>query len=129
MKKLLFVLLLTISSVVHAQWILVSTTLDQKEKFFIEKSSITQVNKFKRAWQKIELESDSSGSIKYNIRSARYYVEFDCIEKRRRELSYEVFRQPNLTDVFDTSNKISDWSYLPPGSIDEKISNFVCFNK
>jgi hypothetical protein len=121
--------MLTISSIVHAQWILVSTSLDQKETFFIEKSSITQVNKFKRAWQKIELESDSSISIKRNLRSARFYVEFDCIEKRRRELSYELFRQPNLTDVFDSSNKISDWSYIPPNSNDEKISNFVCFNK
>ena len=126
MKKLLLTILLTFSSVVHAQWILVSSSLDQKEKFFIEKSSITQVNKFKRAWQKIELESDSSVSIKNNLRSARFYVEFDCIEKRRRELSYELFRQPNLTDVYTSSNKIGEWSYLPPGSNDENISNFVC---
>ena len=69
MNKLLLTILLTFSSVVHAQWILVSSSLDQKEKFFIENSSISQVNKFKRAWQKIELESDSSVSIK-NLKNA-----------------------------------------------------------
>ena len=52
MKKLLFILMLTMSSIVHAQWSLIDTS--DTAAFFIDYSTIQQVGQYKRAWRKTE---------------------------------------------------------------------------
>ena len=54
MKKLLFVLLLSISSVVHAQWVLISSF--DEGKIYIDTTNIVQTDKFKRMWVRYEHE-------------------------------------------------------------------------
>ncbi len=49
MKKILFVLLLIISSVVQAQWMFVEKSDDDTVEVFIEKSTIHHIDSYKRA--------------------------------------------------------------------------------
>ena len=126
MKKLLFVLLLSISSVVHAQWTFV---LDANNtSFFIDNTTISQVSQFKRAWFKLEYSSDSEMP-KVGILSSRVYREFDCREKKVRNLSFTGFSQANLTGEATTSNKISDWSFIGPNTNVEIMLKIVCKSK
>ena len=127
MKKLLFVLLLTISLVVHAQWTFVLDTNDET-KFFIDNTTISQVNQFKRAWFKLEYSLNSEMS-KVGVLSSRVYREFDCREKKVRTLSLTTFSQPNLLGVSTTGNKISDWSFIAPNTNAELMLEIVCKTK
>jgi hypothetical protein len=129
MKKLLFVLLFLFSSIVHAQWILVSESDDGQEKFFIEKKSITQINQYIRVWVKVEFTSKSIMSTNNNIRSARVYEEYDCREKKFRKLSVEFFKQPNLIDQQAKIDEQASWTFVAPESNNEGRLIFVCKNK
>ncbi len=124
MKKLLFVLLLSISSVVHAEWHFVSQT-DDEDKFYIETTTIKSINGNKRAWLKVEFSKKLLG----DASSSRTYMEFDCKEIKSRKLSFEVFRDSNLVDSIQRDSKISDWTYAPPKSVSVAILNYVCNRK
>jgi hypothetical protein len=127
MKKLLFVLLLTISLVVHAQWTFVLDTNDET-KFFIDNTTISQVNQFKRAWFKLEYSLNSEMS-KVGVLSSRVYREFDCREKKVRNLSFTNFSQSNLLGDSTSSNKISDWSFIAPNTNAGRMLEIVCKTK
>ena len=121
MKKILFVLLLSISSVVHAQWTLVE--FHDTAHFYIETTTIQTINKNKRAWLKMEF---SKSELQ---KSARSLVEFDCLEKKLRFLNFESFKQSNLIDSKSYVNQVQDWEYVAPNSVFSSLLNFVCKSK
>ena len=124
MKKLLFVLLLTISSVVRADWRFVSQ-VDDEAKFYIETTTIQSISGNKRAWLKTE-HSKKLGDV---ASSSRTYMEFDCKEMKSRRLSFEAFRDSNLVSSIEFDKKIGDWIYSPPKSVSLAILNYVCNRK
>jgi hypothetical protein len=128
MKKLLFVLLLTISSIVHAQWILINEN-DAGNKFFVEANSIQQVDKYIRAWFKTEYSLNSTMAVETNIRSGRFYEEFDCREKKVRDLVEQYYKKPNLIDLKVNLNETQPWRFVPPGTILDNKLKFVCKSK
>ena len=94
--------MLSISSVVHAQWIFV---LEANEtEIYIDTKTISQTNQLKRAWFKLEYSLNSDMS-KSEVRSSRVYREFDCREKKVRTLSLTTFSQPNLLGVSTTGQQ------------------------
>jgi hypothetical protein len=128
MKKLLFVLLLTISSIVHAQWILINEN-DAGNKFFVEANSIQQVDKYIRAWFKTEYSLNSTMAVETNIRSGRFYEEFDCREKKVRDLVEQYYKKPNLIDLKVNLNETQPWRFVPPGTLLDNKLKFVCKSK
>ena len=127
MKKFLLVIILTFSSIVHAQWILVSENINVK--IFIEMKSIQQINQYKRAWVKDEYSSNSEMVLKHNLRSGRYYEEYDCREKKYRELSSHFFKQSDLIDPHSNNNTVMEWKFVAPESADQDKLDFVCKKK
>ena len=121
MKKILFIILLLINSVVYAQWTLVE--FHDTAHFYIESTTIQTINKNKRAWLKIEfLNSEIQ-------KSARSLVEFDCLEKKLRFLNFESFNKPNLIDSKSYINQPQQWEYVAPGSAFLSVLNYVCNKK
>jgi hypothetical protein len=121
MKKILFVLLLSISTFVHAEW----TPVEFNEIViaYVDKTTIQAINKNKRAWIRIEfLKSERQ-------KSARSLVEFDCLEKKLRFINYESFNQSNLIEPRNYSNVIQPWDFYPPGSVFLAILDVVCKSK
>jgi negative regulator of sigma E activity len=82
MKKILFFILLSISSFVHAQWILISESETGSSKTFMEMKSIQQINQYKRAWVKVEYSSFSSMTTKHSVRSGRYIMKNMIVVKK-----------------------------------------------
>ena len=121
MKKLLFVLLLSISSVVQAQWTLVE--FHDTAHFYIESTTIQTINKNKRAWLKMEF---SKSELQ---KSARSLIEFDCLEKKLRFLNFESFNKSNLIESKSYTNQPQEWEYVAPGSAFSSILNYVCKTK
>jgi hypothetical protein len=125
MKKLLFILMLTMSSVVHAEWTYIAET--NNAKYYIDLTSIHQVNSYKRVWVRTEYFNLNSKMVQqFNIRSARALTEFDCREKKYRELTLHSYKQPNLIDLDISSNKLSEWEFIPSKSIADKKLLIVC---
>ena len=115
--------MLSISSFVHAQWTFILQA--NETEIHIDSKTISQVNQFRRAWFKLEYSLNSEMS-KVDVRSSRVYREFDCREKKVRNLSLTNFSQSNLLGVSTASNKISDWSFIAPNTNAEFILEVVC---
>ena len=120
--------MLTISSIVHAQWILINEN-DAGNKFFVEANSIQQVDKYIRAWFKTEYSLNSTMAVETNIRSGRFYEEFDCREKKVRDLVEQYYKKPNLIDLKVNLNETQPWRFVPPGTILDNKLKFVCKSK
>jgi hypothetical protein len=127
MKKLLFVLLLSISSVVYAQWTYITENDDTQ--FFVDLTSIHQIGQYKRVWLKSEYSSNSKITLNENIRSIRTLTEFDCREKKYRQLSLHAFKQSNLIDLDVSSNKQGEWKFIPPKTVADTELTIVCKSK
>jgi len=126
MKKLLFFFLFTISSVVQAQWIFVEKSDDDTVEVFIEKSTIHHIDSYKRAWFKFEFSSNSEMALKHKIRSSRVFREYDCNERKVRNLSATLFKQPNLIEKDESNNQLTQWRFVAPGTIGTKQLLIVC---
>lgn len=123
MKKILFIILLLINSVVYAQWTYI---LEANEtEIYFDSKTISQVNQYKRVWLKLEYSLNSEMS-KVDVRSSRVYREFDCREKKVRNLSLTTFTQPNLSGNSTSSNKVTDWSFIAPNTNAELLLEVVC---
>jgi len=127
MKKLLFVLLLSISSLVHAQWTLIQTS--DTAAFFVDNSTIQQVNQYKRVWSKTEYFPNSKMAIENKINSTRMYYEFDCRENKGRFLSFSAYKQSNLVDLSYNDNKIDEWNFIAPNTVFSVLLEVVCKSK
>ena len=125
MKKILFVLLLSISSVVHAKWVFVDLVPELGAVVYIDKSSITQVSQFTRVWEKVEY-TKISEMAKMNILSTRSYLEFDCREKKYRMLSFQSFRNNNLENFANGDDKKSEWKFIAPQTAYISVLEHIC---
>jgi hypothetical protein len=123
MKKLLFVLLLTISSIVHAQWTFIGHSSDNDE-FFIDYSTVQRVNKIVKVWIKVNFSEITQG-----VYSTRNYQEYDCSEKKYRNLTITGFKKPNLEQLYRSDNQPTEYTFIPPGTLSLVIFNIVCKTK
>jgi hypothetical protein len=124
MKKILFVFLMGLNSIAYAQWTLVGD--NDAGQFYIDLTSIHQINQNKRVWVKTEYSSNSKMTLQENIRSTRSLQEFDCRERKYRRLSFHAYKQPNLIDSVFTSNTVQEWQYIPPNSVSDAELRLIC---
>ncbi len=123
MKKFLFVLLFTLSSIVHAQWTSIGHSSDNDE-FFIDYSTIQRTNKIVKVWVKVNFAEITQG-----IHSTRNYQEYDCNEKKYRNLTISGFKKLNLEQLYQTDNKPTEFTFIAPGTVSLRIFNIVCNRK
>ncbi len=126
MKKTLFALLLSISSLVYANWTLIDMDTEGTVLFYIDKSTIQKNGQYLRVWEKIEYSEKSDMAIKSNVRSTRTYVEIDCREKKARVLSFTSFTSPNLINQKNSSNQTQEWEFIAPKTIFDSVLIQVC---
>ena len=124
MKKILFVLLISISSVVHAQWTLVSQ--GSSGLIYIDKSSIQQNGSYMRMWERHDYFENSEPATVGKMRSSRSLIEYDCREKKSRVLSFQAFKEPDFKNAYPQDNRFDEWSFIAPGTIAATTLNIVC---
>jgi len=121
MKNFLFISLILISSLAHA-WTLISTGVDG-DQFFSDIGTIQRKANIVRVWEKTEYFSTGETE----SRSVRIFREYDCEERKSRNLSLEAFSGTNLTGKnIAQSSKPSDWSFIPPNTVASARLNFAC---
>lgn len=123
-EKILFLFLIGINPIVYAQWALIETT--DSSAHFVDKSTIQQIQQYKRVWIKTEYFPNSKMAIENKVNSTRMYVEYDCREKKSRFLSFSAYRQPNLVELSYNDNKTEDWNFIAPNTVNSAILEIVC---
>jgi hypothetical protein len=129
MKKILFVILVSISSIAYADWTLIERDIEGTVLVYIDKSTIQQNGQYLRVWERIEYSEKNDMAIKNNVRSTRTYMEFDCREKKSRVLSFTSFTKPNLISQKNSLNQTMEWEFIAPKTIFETVLIHVCKSK
>lgn len=119
MKRLILILLVCHSSLANASWTLVAESKDGK--FYIDNKTIQNHNNFIRAWVKSEYHTSVNGML-----SSRQLYEYDCKEKKTRDLSFQSFKKNNLEDLDNSFHTPTEWKFIPPGTIHEIYLKIVC---
>lgn len=127
MKKLLFVILLTISSIIHAQsWTSVVKSDDLDEHFF-DMTTIQRKGNFIRVWEKANYKTPVIVNSSRSSYSARFFSEYDCDEKRVRRLSTHGYTGKDLSGELIYQNSLTtEWQYVAPGTIASEKLNLIC---
>jgi hypothetical protein len=126
MKKILFFILLSISSVIHSQsWTSVAKSDDFDEHFF-DMTTIQRKGNFIRVWEK----SNYKTPVNINSRSsysARFFQEYDCDEKRIRKLSTHGYTGKDLSgELIYHYSSPTEWQYVAPGTVASEKLNLIC---
>ena len=126
MKNIIFLFLLGLNTNVFAQWTSIGKTVNSQH--FLDLNTIQQIAVYKRAWFKVEFFSNSN-MLNENIRSSYALIEFDCREKKYRNLIIQYFKQPNLVDPYVLSNSADEWQSIVPNTMSEIDLLVVCLTK
>ena len=106
--------------VLASDWVEIGVSGFDGTKYYIDRLSMrTMPNGYKRAWYK----RDFSKADKDGDTGVTGYDEYDCIEKRLRNISFTFFKGKQPTT---TSNEVSKWDYVMPDSVAESLLIFVC---
>jgi hypothetical protein len=83
----------------------------------------------KRAWDKTEFKEPVKGP-QGNAISFRTYYEVDCVNEKIRILQFEGFSERNFSGKsIVRSSEPKNWEYVPPGTVGNRLFEFVCEKK
>jgi hypothetical protein len=127
MKKiffLIFTLFFSINS--YASWIEVGQT--QSATFYIDPATIKKDKNFVKVWTMRDLnEVAKSPGSDISYLSSRTYEEYDCKEKKYRQLSFYWYSdKQGKGEIVLTNSTASQAIHLPPGSITYGIMKILC---
>lgn len=132
MKRLLFVVLMTVCSVSWAEWELCSIIGVGEEKIsrYCDKSTIRKNGAISRIWNIInysKLQTDSSGD---RWMSTKVLMAFNCREETTAVISFTGYSElmGNGKVVFTGTRQEREWQWEPivPESSGESIWKIVC---
>ena len=121
MRRLSLIALLLLSSPAWAEWVEVDRS--EGAAVYIDPATIKKEGHLRRAWSLVELRKpESSGGL-----SRKHFMEYDCKDERVRILQASVSRGPmGRGEITGNTSSPSDWSYIAPGMVAEKIFRYVC---
>jgi len=124
MRKSLFAtLLLTCSTAALAEdWVLVSTSDNDTDEHYVDRSSVRDYGSYKRAWTMTKYIDGWGYDGSY--KSSRLF-EIDCNNERTRILSLTRYYKDGDIDSIDPSSP--KWIYVRPESVMKATFSFVCF--
>ena len=121
---LLLLLLLTCPTASAQEWIKVTEL--EGDQYFFDTNSIRKTGDIRRVWTVINYKSkNAKGAL-----SSRGLHEYDCKEERFRVLATSSHGEPMAGGkLIDSWNQVSDWGYIPPGTIAQTMLTFLCAAK
>jgi hypothetical protein len=127
MKKLILILLFStvmFSSSSYAEWTKVGETASSGDSYYVELSTVKKNSGYIYYWELL----DRLKPTKFGDLSTKRLYEVDCnIPRKQRTLAATYHTQPMGRGTPSTTDNITrDWTYNPPGSVGEFVTNTVC---
>ena len=121
MKRLMITLIaLTFSATVAADWVKVGET--ENYDAFIDRDTIVTNGQLRKFWLIRNLKTQSRVG-----QSDRFQEEYDCEEESGRTLSRSAHSGRMASgEVLGLTQRVTDWSPIPPHTIDWRILKKVC---
>jgi hypothetical protein len=127
MKRLLIGLALSLAAAsAHAQWVLVSSTVDDGNQFYADPTTKRRTGNIVRMWglQEFSKPRIYSGKTYY---SARIYYQYDCVEGTVLILQLSGFTgQMASGQLLFTANEGAKKLFVEPKSNDSHMLDFAC---
>jgi hypothetical protein len=126
MKKIIFVLLVALSSPSHADWDLIYKDTQKKTEYFLNLADTVSQKEKIRAWT---LESfsqpEKAGSLEYL--SVKSFVEFDCQASKLRILAYSLYgsNMGKGKTIFSKGSPM-EWAVINDNTVYSAYSQIVC---
>lgn len=122
LRKLLVVGLVAVTSTAYAaEWVQVAEN-SNGSTFSVEPSTLVRNGNIRRVWV-----LTSYGSTKSNgTRSYKSLSEFDCRERRSRDLATVYYDGVAGSGNSKSTSGIEAWDYVVPGTAYETLANYVC---
>ena len=125
-KNFLIVLVLLLPHQVFAQQWKEYSRNSEGDTFFIDITSIKNVNNLKRVWR---LSNFKEPLVSNNISafSSVLYTEIDCKEQKYRNIDSRFFDKPNGSGkVVEMTKSDGSWSFFAPGSTIYNLYQVMC---
>jgi hypothetical protein len=121
MKRLMLALVaLAFSATVAANWVKVGET--ENYDAFIDRDTIVKNGQLRKFWMIRNLKMQSRVG-----QSDRFQEEYDCQEERGRTLYWSTHSGSMASgEMLGLIQRVTDWSPIPPHTIDWDILKFVC---
>jgi TonB family protein len=129
MKKFFFSLLFLLNpSLTNAEWSLV-TSDSNNNSFYIDLTMVERKGNFIKVWEKVEYGLPQKVDETREFQSVRFYIEYDCQEKKLRTLNSQPFPEKNLqgkgiTNAFTSSPR--EWISATLSTQGTRNLNTVC---
>jgi hypothetical protein len=123
MKKLLFFLLIFISSSAWTGWVPIANSDSGDTEFYVDPATIRKEGVLRKFWKMVNLKNrNKNGDISFRFRD-----ELDCKEEKFRNLNITTFSEKMLSgEITNNFNTIGKWVYIAPGTLDEAVMEYVC---
>ena len=121
MRKIIFVLLMTFSCSLWAEWIYVTEGVGGQ--LFIDTATIKRTGDNRRVWELRNLNEAFKGGM-----SMRALSIYDCKNEKKKILALSIHLEPmakgKVLESINSEN--SEWDYIAPRTIDSETLDFVC---
>ncbi len=119
LKKLLFLVIISISSNAWAKWVELAKT--QNGSTYLIDPATKKGGSRPRVWIWAIY-----GQAKGNVRSYKSLMEADCNAGRSRGLTTTYFYDVDANSISGSDSQPDEWSYPIPESIDEALYTYLC---
>lgn len=132
MRRLLFVVLMTVCSVSWAGWELTGKSTDDEITFYHDKSTIRRKGAVAKMWTMkdySEVQVDALGSYK----SDKVLHSYHCVEETYAAISFvyysDLMGAGTLVNSVTIKESSLDWYPVVPGSANAKLLKIACSKK
>ena len=121
MKKLLLLLLLSLSFNSYGEWTPITINI-HADIFYLDLERTNETEGDVYYWYLKDLNEPIEG-----VRSTTTYIQGDCKVNRFKELSYNLYGELKGVEMISSNTPdYPEWDYYPPDSVGELLLDIVC---
>jgi len=133
MKRLLFVVLMTVCSVSWAEWEILSRSRDGERTFYCDKSTIRKNGEISRMWDLKDLSSMNTNAGGDRYMSVKSLQAYNCRAETRAIISLVQYSgsmgQGSVVRSITVQERELEWRPIVPASIAESQWKIACGSK
>ena len=124
--KMLFFLLIFVSSSAMAEWVKVVTPFDEKLTTYADPSTIRKSGSRVKMLSMVDFKAAEEIKNDIYVKSVKRQIEYDCKDEKKRLLSGELFSGNMGSGEIISTSKMGDWIPASLGTGNIKLWEIAC---